>query len=787
MGVFGFSRLNWNVDILDLLPRGMEGVEGMRVLRDGFQKAGRLVVTLEAEDAEKLERAADTLAERLAKVPGLCKRVDARPGLESQGEELAEMAAWAWWNAPPEAVRAFVESLAGDGAGRVAERTLEEAATSQDPQVLAAAAYDPLGFTGALRRSAGSMLEGLSTDGYSSADGTFRIVFAEPAEPLADYRAAAAWLERVRNEGVAAWRAGRPEESAGVAVAFTGEPAFNAEIGTGMERDMSQSVGGITVIVAGLFWLLHRTLTPLLLLLLAIFCTNLLTLGAAGIVYGGLNMMSMGFAAILTGMVEDFGVVALHEARAMPGQSWKAVCRRVFPGVLWSAVTVACVFGSLGLSSLPGVAQLGVLSALGILIGAAVMLFGFLPAALRLKAVVRTLPPPAGEPGKWRRRLPGICAGVVAAACGVVLLAKGFPEIRRDANMLRPVESEAFAAMERLQEKMQPPDTTGEWLPLTVSGASEEEVARSLNAAAAVLRNAKDAEEIAAWYLPAELFPAKERHAANAGTLAALTKPEERVRLESAVIEAGYEPEGFALGRAILDCWERWIAEPETRHWPGPALLEGAFGQVMQHEPRVAAAGFVHLRQGEKPSASPVVDALEEIPGVRPAGWTYLGEKLQPLLRREFYRVCLPAALVLAALLFFVFRGARERVLAAGALAFSALILLGYMTASGIPWNFINLAAIPLSLGLGLDFTIHMIYALRRHDAEGGDGTRGAGRALAYCGLSTGLGFGSLALSGNAGLVSLGKCSMVGVLAALFTAAFLLPWAWRVWPRQPGR
>jgi predicted RND superfamily exporter protein len=178
---------------------------------------------------------------------------------------------------------------------------------------------------------------------------------------------------------------------------------------------------------------------------------------------------------------------------------------------------------------------------------------------------------------------------------------------------------------------------------------------------------------------------------------------------------------------------------------------------------------------------------LETVPGLYPAGWRYLNEKILPLVKEEAQRICLPVGGVLVILLFIVFRGARERLLAVATMVFSSLILLAFMSLRGMEWNFVNIAAIPLSLGLGLDFTIHMIYALRRHDREGGDGTHGVGRALAYCGLSTGLGFGSLAMSGNTGLISMGTCCMVGVLATLFTAAFILPWAWKVWPRRQHR
>ena len=793
LGWFGLSRLNYNVEVLDLLPQEMPGLEGTRVMRDTFQKANRLVITLEAEDAAVVEEASLSLAEHLGGLTELCHKVSARPPMDSgsgeaAGSELAGMVAYALLNAPPEQVQSLTGKLSGEGAGQQAAATLEELATSQDPKVLAAGAYDPLGLTGPLFEAADSKLLGSSGagNGYRSSDGTFHLVFAEPLTTTPDYHLVMQWLERMRREGISAWQAKHPEFAA-VKVAFTGEPAFRAEISMGMEKDMSQSVGGITLIVAFLFWLLHRTIKPLILLMVAILMTNLLTLGTAGLIYGGLNVMSMGFAAILTGMIEDFGVVALHEAQAMRGATWPRVCRRVLPGVIWSALTTAFVFGSLSLSSLPGIAQLGTLTALGILIGAAIMLFGFLPLAMKLKVAVKP-PAPAGPAvSAFRQRLPGWCAGVLLVACVGVLLWRGLPGIHRGPNVLRPVESEAFSALERLQAKMEPPESKGEWLPLVASGPSDAEVAAAMAAARKALAPALAEGKIISWYLPDRLFPNAEHQAANLPRLQALAR--DPARLEAAITEAGYEPEAFQLAKRVLTKLNEWAAVPVAGvRWPEAILLEGTFGNLLQRSPdRVSALGFVQLPPGQVPGDARVVSALEAIPGLYPAGWRYLNEKILPLVREEAKRICVPAALVLAVLMFVVFRGAREILLAVGTLVFSGLILLAFMSARGMEWNFVNITAIPLSLGLGLDFTIHMIYALRRHDREGGDGTHGVGRALAYCGLSTGLGFGSLAVSGNTGLISMGMCCMVGVLATLFTAAFLLPWAWRVWPRLRRR
>lgn len=798
MGWFGLSRLNYNVEVLDLLPQDMDGLEGTQVMRDTFQKANRLIITMEAEDPVLVEAASLSLAEHLNKLKDLCHKVSARPPLDGDGEnggaagkELAGMVAYALLNAPPDRVRALTGKLSGDGAQQTATAMLEELTTSQDSQIMSAGAYDPLGLTGPLFEAADPNLLGATGagNGYRSSDGTFQLVFAEPLMTTSDYHLVQEWLDRMRQEGIAAWRAAHPG-FARVAVAFTGEPAFRAEVATGMEEDMSQSVGGITLIVGFLFWLLHRTIKPLILIMIGLFMTNLLTLGAAGLIYGGLNVMSMGFAAILTGMIEDFGVVALHEAQAMKGATWRKVCRRVLPGVIWSALTTAFVFGSLSLSSLPGISQMGTLTALGILIGAAIMLFGFLPLAMKLKVGVKSAAPVAAPPSDFRRRLPAWCTGLLLVASVAVLVSEGLPGIHRGPNVLRPVESEAFTALERMQGKMEPPDSKGEWLPLVASGSSDAPVAAAMDAARAVLEPAMAAGTITSWYLPDRLFPNAVHQQANLPMWKTLAG--DPARLEAAVLAAGFEAEAFQLARRVFAILTEWAAAPPAAgagaRWPDPNLLEGTLGSLLQRTPdKVNALGFAQLPPGQVPGDAAVVAALEQVPGLYPAGWRYLNQKILPLVQEEAKRICLPVGLVLGVLMFIVFRGAREILLAVGTLAFSALILLAFMSFRKMEWNFVNITAIPLSLGLGLDFTIHMIYALRRHDREGGDGTHGVGRALAYCGLSTGLGFGALAMSGNTGLISMGLCCMVGVLATLFTAAFILPWAWRVWPRMPRR
>ena len=99
------------------------------------------------------------------------------------------------------------------------------------------------------------------------------------------------------------------------------------------------------------------------------------------------------------------------------------------------------------------------------------------------------------------------------------------------------------------------------------------------------------------------------------------------------------------------------------------------------------------------------------------------------------------------------------------------------MSLLDLSWNLMSIAAVPLCLGLGLDFTIHMMHTLREKSATAAHAAS-LGRSLAYCGLSTGLAFGSLALGSNRGLISLGLTTMIGVITVLLTSSFALPYVW---------
>ena len=187
-GWFGISRLDFDVDPLSLLPKDLPGLEGTRLLRD--LKSDQLIVTLQSEDAELLEVAADSLAEHLATQKDLAASVRHKSLLQSDPEVIAEVIAWLWRNAPPEKVAALSASLAPDKLPALLEKSREATANSLDLQNATLTGYDPFG----IARGAMAMLSSgddahMPSDEFTSADGTLRLLFIQPAT-AADRRGA---------------------------------------------------------------------------------------------------------------------------------------------------------------------------------------------------------------------------------------------------------------------------------------------------------------------------------------------------------------------------------------------------------------------------------------------------------------------------------------------------------------------------------------------------------------------------------------------------------------------
>jgi hypothetical protein len=141
-----------------------------------------------------------------------------------------------------------------------------------------------------------------------------------------------------------------------------------------------------------------------------------------------------------------------------------------------------------------------------------------------------------------------------------------------------------------------------------------------------------------------------------------------------------------------------------------------------------------------------------------------------------FSRAVILGAVLMALVLLVDLRSVRSVLLASIPLVLGLVWMLGGMRLLGISYNFANLVAVPLILGVGIDNGVHVIHRMRLEGCEGMSVVlRHTGRAILMGSLTTMIGFGSLALAEHRGLASLGIVLILGVGSCLVTSTVVLP------------
>jgi len=765
----GVFRLRIDTDILALLPGGLPEVRGLRTMQEEFSRSGELVVMLRCgeEDAGLLGEAAEDLAGRL-EAAGAVKRARWRPAWNDDGKGIAELLAYLWMNGDPGEFRRLEEKLGPERVDATLGEALDRVATSFEGVDMVMRAHDPFGLLdqeameGMIARMEGS------GGGFESPDGRAWLILLDAPRDVGGYRAAAAWLEEVRGV-IGDWRAGG---NGWVEIGLTGDPAFNAEIGGAIERDMSGTVMATALLIGALFWWMQRRLRLLAGLGAMVGIVFLVTLGVAGWLFpGGLGVMSAGFAAVLIGLVVDYGVLICQEAK-LEGHDPGAIRRAVRRSIVWAALTTAAVFATLNASSLPGIGQLGTLVAIGVGVGAVVMLVLYVPVVAKFGAGRRSIPEGAGSAWIVGKRAAWWATGAAALVSAVMVWRAGPPEIEFDFGLMRPRHSRAMETFDHVRAAF--PGWDDGVLKVVVEGKSDAQVVRRLAGAEEKLESLKMRGLATDVWFPGGWWPDAGRQARNREAAARLAG--ERGRLLMAGDAAGFTEEGTALAAAVFDAFGRFAETPGPVFPESESAREVMRGFLTRHEGGGGAVlGEIAPTGGALDD--PAFRAVQD-DGLMFAGWDSLRPAIVPMVRRDVMWVFLPMALVLVAMLGVVFRRVRDVAFEVLALSFGGLLLCGLMAALGWQWNVLNVAAIPLLLGTGVDYGIHMLLALRR---SGGDVARvwhGTGKAIVFCGVSTAIGFGSLSFASNEAMASLGRVCAAGILLNMMIAVFLIPGWW---------
>ncbi len=162
----------------------------------------------------------------------------------------------------------------------------------------------------------------------------------------------------------------------------------------------------------------------------------------------------------------------------------------------------------------------------------------------------------------------------------------------------------------------------------------------------------------------------------------------------------------------------------------------------------------------------------------RATGYPEVFYESTEMIHRGFDKAVIAAALVIFITLLVDFRRLGLVFLAILPKGLGIIWMLGLMRLLGINYNLANQIVVPLIIGVGLAYGIHIIHRFIREEPGERDITRvleHTGGAIALSGLTTMIGFGSLALANHRGLASMGTVLFFGVGAAILASTFVLP------------
>ena len=121
-------------------------------------------------------------------------------------------------------------------------------------------------------------------------------------------------------------------------------------------------------------------------------------------------------------------------------------------------------------------------------------------------------------------------------------------------------------------------------------------------------------------------------------------------------------------------------------------------------------------------------------------------------------------------------RGVLAGILALVPLGVGAVWMIGFMNLVDMELNMVNIIALPLLLGIGIDDGVHIVHRYRHEGAGNVPRVLGStGRAVLLTSLTTMAAFGSFALGLYRGFVSMGIILAVGIGICFFLSVYLVP------------
>lgn len=778
--LWGVSRLRLSEDFTDMLPLSEPAIaEQFEALRS-FRQADRLFVDVSANSPETLAEAADAMAGALENIPGL---EDIRHRLDAGGFQ----AEWERWQKQlPELLDASdLDALRARLQPAAIEKRLAwfRQALSQPQGLLLkdAVLRDPVGLGDALAERLQALRAGLggvrTTGGrLTSPDGRHALISAVPQFPASNRPRSARLITEVLS---AARTVEQRYADAAVKVAVTGAHRVALDNATLILRDAALTAAVAALGVFLLIWWVYRRLRIALLTLAPPLFGGLAATAVLGLTGEWVSAIALGCGSILIGITDDYGNHVLYRADdGAPGDrpSLPALLARLALPLAFSALVTMAAFLVLLLSPVPGHRQLGWFAASGVLFAALfaiVILPLLMPAQPRVEARPLPLTPVVDRALRWcdrRRRALAALLALVSVAC-----ATGAMRLRFEGDITRL--NGLTAATRRDERTVQA--TWGQVLGqtvLAVSAPSIEEALEKNERVREILERFEARQTITSFSSVASLLPSARSRQTNLQAWRAWWTEDRRMELSNTLGRAA-APLGFRADSFHPFLESLAMSEPRDKPTLRAADLRGSVlaPYVQADARRVSICSLAKVPDAR--AFQTLRDAVRrEVPGAALLNKAVLTEDISRLARKGLLAFAL-LVLGLNALLLRLLLG-RMVLVGVTLLPILASILwtLGTLGWLGLPINIANCIFVIFVVGVGIDYSLHLVAAKLERWRGYPDQLATTGGSVTVCALTTLLGIGALILARHPALYSVGLTALLGMTFSLAATLLLVPW-----------
>jgi len=765
----------------------------------------QLFVLIEAPEGEKdttgeMEEMADRLTADMQS-SGLFKH--ARCGL--QEEELLNMVRFFTWNFPSFVMPEQTEDLKLRLDPQQIHQTVRQAATElvtpfsslgtnyfvADPLgLMEVAAHNRQGFS----QFANFDLTWGSGNRFFSKDHKALLIIAEPRQSAVDYQFAqqvVQWTREHIQQISQSMSADPAFRDSGVRATTAGAYLYAEQEHKFIEKNIRR-ISTISIVGNLVLCLLIYPRIPLLLLsLLPTGLGILWTTGVASFYPGEVNLISLAFIAILTGLGDD---QVVHFFNRVP-QEWakggtlNEAMFRTFEttglSVIFCILTMATSTAALATSSFKALAEFGFILTVGMLM----MMFHTLLTVPALMQLWWRFSKPRAPETITFRFLPFVARKfvdfvgrharlVVAFALGMFLLSLlSLPAVRMEARFeITGADNPAVAAQNRLSAKF---GIEGSPNVLLIAGA-QEEVLRRAEELTAGLGAYRQRGVLKSIFSPTDLLPSARTQSERAGALAGINLVASARALEDSLRENGFR---IAPHQPFIERLRKLAsgAEPITLEKAAellpPGLLDNSIRKTKDGS-YVSAIAFY----ATDPNATQVIpEAVLESwraqfgPFVE-FSFDKINRDMQNQVLHDSRRALVWTAAAIILIVYLCFRNLRVALVVLMPIVFAIIVTFGLLLLVRHRFSFMSITAIPLIIGIGIDNGIHLV---RRYLENERNGilvvAKASGAALIQSNLTTIVGFGALMASSFAPLAELGLVTSLGVALALAGGLWLVP------------